>query len=124
MNGLSFRTGWIEDTPGSRLIAEESVQGWRGEAAPAFSRKRSARARRSHVLEWPEKDRPERIGLQKPNTGRASVLVLCSQDPSQELKKAEQPMKRAKTPTFLLELPLRLDWREPRRVRAHLEAAR
>ncbi len=82
------------------------------------------KARHSHVLEWPEKDRPERIGLQKPNTGRASVLVHCSQDPSQELKKAEQPMKRAKTPTFLLELPLRIDWSQERRVRAHLEAAR
>src|ERR1700730_17026242 len=33
-------------------------------------------------------------------------------------------MKRAKTPTFLLELPLRLDWSQERRVRAHLEAAR
>jgi hypothetical protein len=33
-------------------------------------------------------------------------------------------MKRAKTPTFLLELPLRVDWSQERRVRAHLEAAR
>ena len=37
---------------------------------------------------------------------------------------AEQPMKRAKTPTFLLELPLRVDWSQERHVRAHLEAAR
>lgn len=33
-------------------------------------------------------------------------------------------MKRAKTPTFLLELPLQVDWREARHLRAHLEAAR
>src|ERR1700730_5591231 len=33
-------------------------------------------------------------------------------------------MKRAKTPTFLLELPLRVDWAQERQVRAHLEAAR
>ena len=33
-------------------------------------------------------------------------------------------MKRAKTPTFLLELPLRVDWSQERQVRAHLEAAR
>ena len=33
-------------------------------------------------------------------------------------------MKRAKTPTFLLELPLRVDWSQERHVRAHLEAAR
>jgi hypothetical protein len=39
-------------------------------------------------------------------------------------EKAEQPMKRAKTPTFLLELPLRVDWSQERQVRAHLEAAR
>jgi hypothetical protein len=33
-------------------------------------------------------------------------------------------MKRAQTPTFLLELPLRVDWAQERHVRAHLEAAR
>ena len=33
-------------------------------------------------------------------------------------------MKRAKTPTFLLELPLQVDWSQERHVRAHLEAAR
>jgi hypothetical protein len=33
-------------------------------------------------------------------------------------------MKRAKTPTFLLELPLRLDWSQESQVRAGLEAAR
>jgi hypothetical protein len=33
-------------------------------------------------------------------------------------------MKRAKTPTFLLELPLRVDWSQESRLRAHLEAAR
>ncbi|GHO55941.1 transposase [Ktedonobacter robiniae] len=33
-------------------------------------------------------------------------------------------MKRAKTPTFLLELPLQIDWSQERQVRAHLEAAR
>ncbi|MFL5627580.1 MAG: transposase [Ktedonobacteraceae bacterium] len=33
-------------------------------------------------------------------------------------------MKRAKTPTFLVELPLRLDWSQQRQIRAHLEAAR
>src|SRR6266699_1448543 len=33
-------------------------------------------------------------------------------------------MKRAKTPTFLLELPLRIDWNQERRLRAHLEVAR
>ena len=33
-------------------------------------------------------------------------------------------MKRAKTPTFLLEVPLRIDWIQERQVRAHLEAAR
>jgi len=33
-------------------------------------------------------------------------------------------MKRAKTPTFLLELPLRVDWSQERQIRAHLEAAR
>jgi len=33
-------------------------------------------------------------------------------------------MKRAKTPTFLLELPLRIDWSQESHVRAHLEAAR
>jgi hypothetical protein len=33
-------------------------------------------------------------------------------------------MKRAKTPTFLLELALRIDWSQERHVRAHLGAAR
>ena len=33
-------------------------------------------------------------------------------------------MKRAKTPTFLLELPLRICWSQERHLRAHLEAAR
>jgi hypothetical protein len=33
-------------------------------------------------------------------------------------------MKRAKTPTFLLELPLQVDWSQESHVRAHLEAAR
>jgi len=33
-------------------------------------------------------------------------------------------MKRAKTPTFLLELPLQVDWNQEGRLRAHLEAAR
>jgi len=33
-------------------------------------------------------------------------------------------MKRAKTPSFLIELPLRLDWSQERHLRAHLEAAR
>jgi hypothetical protein len=33
-------------------------------------------------------------------------------------------MKRAKTLTFLLELPLQVDWSQERHVRAHLEAAR
>lgn len=33
-------------------------------------------------------------------------------------------MKRAKTPTFLLELPLQVDWSQERHLRAHLEAAR
>jgi transposase len=33
-------------------------------------------------------------------------------------------MKRAKTPIFLLELPLRVDASQARRIRAHLEAAR
>ena len=33
-------------------------------------------------------------------------------------------MKRAKTPTFLLELPLQVDWSTEQSLRAHLEAAR
>ncbi|EFH88785.1 ISChy9, transposase orfB [Ktedonobacter racemifer DSM 44963] len=33
-------------------------------------------------------------------------------------------MKRAKTPTFLIELPLQIDWSSERQLRAHLEAAR
>ena len=33
-------------------------------------------------------------------------------------------MKRAKTPSFLIELPLRLDWSTEHQLRAHLEAAR
>jgi transposase len=33
-------------------------------------------------------------------------------------------MKRTKTPTFLIELPLRLDWSQERQIRAHLEVAR
>ncbi len=33
-------------------------------------------------------------------------------------------MKRAQTPSFLLELPLRVDWSNEKRLRAHLEAAR
>jgi hypothetical protein len=33
-------------------------------------------------------------------------------------------MKRAKTPTFLIELPLCVDWSQERGLRAHLEAAR
>jgi len=33
-------------------------------------------------------------------------------------------MKRAKTPTFLIELPLRIDWSQEDHLRAHLEAAR
>jgi hypothetical protein len=33
-------------------------------------------------------------------------------------------MKRAKTPSFLIELPLHVDWSQESRLRAHLEAAR
>lgn len=33
-------------------------------------------------------------------------------------------MKRIQTSTFLLELPLRLDWSQERHVRGSLEAAR
>ena len=33
-------------------------------------------------------------------------------------------MKRSKTPTFVLELPLRVDAGQARRLRAHFEAAR
>ena len=33
-------------------------------------------------------------------------------------------MKRTKTPTFLIELPLLLDWSQERHIRAHLEVAR
>jgi len=33
-------------------------------------------------------------------------------------------MKRAKTPSFLIELPLRIDWSQEAHLRAHLEAAR
>ena len=33
-------------------------------------------------------------------------------------------MKRTKTPTFLIELPLRLDWGQEHQVRGSLEAAR
>src|SRR5215510_12956351 len=33
-------------------------------------------------------------------------------------------MKRTKTPTFLIELPLRLAWSQEHRIRAHLEVAR
>jgi transposase len=33
-------------------------------------------------------------------------------------------MKRAKTPTFLIELPLQVDWSQEAHLRAHLEAAR
>ncbi|EFH86120.1 transposase IS605 OrfB [Ktedonobacter racemifer DSM 44963] len=33
-------------------------------------------------------------------------------------------MKRAKTPTFLIELPLQVDWSSERQLRAHLKAAR
>jgi hypothetical protein len=33
-------------------------------------------------------------------------------------------MKRAQTPTFLLELPLRVDWESEKQLRAHLETAR
>ncbi|HEX4204988.1 MAG TPA: transposase, partial [Ktedonobacteraceae bacterium] len=33
-------------------------------------------------------------------------------------------MKRAKTPTFLIELPLQIDWSQEGHLRAHLEAAR
>src|SRR5215831_12570745 len=33
-------------------------------------------------------------------------------------------MKRAKTPSFLIELPLQVDWSQERHLRAHLEAAR
>jgi hypothetical protein len=43
---------------------------------------------------------------------------------AQRYRKAEQTMKRTKTPTFLLELPLSVDWREARPLHAHLEAAR
>jgi len=33
-------------------------------------------------------------------------------------------MKRAKTPSFLIELPLQVDWSQEKQLRAHLEAAR
>ncbi|HEX4208619.1 MAG TPA: transposase, partial [Ktedonobacteraceae bacterium] len=33
-------------------------------------------------------------------------------------------MKRAQTPSVLIELPLKLDWSQERHLRAHLEAAR
>ena len=51
MNGRSFRDGWDGDALGSRLVAEESVQGWRGFAVPAVKRKKERKARHSHVLE-------------------------------------------------------------------------
>jgi catechol 2,3-dioxygenase-like lactoylglutathione lyase family enzyme len=51
MNGRSFRAGWDGDAPGFRLVAEESVQGWRGFAVPEVSRKKERKAGHSHVLE-------------------------------------------------------------------------
>jgi len=33
-------------------------------------------------------------------------------------------MKRTQTPSFLLELPLKIDWSNEKQIRAHLEAAR
>ena len=33
-------------------------------------------------------------------------------------------MKRAKTPSFLMELPLQVDWSREKQLRAHLEVAR
>ena len=51
MNGRSFRAGWDGDALGSRLVAEESVQGWRGFAVPAVKREKERKARHSHVLE-------------------------------------------------------------------------
>jgi hypothetical protein len=47
--GVPFGLGG--DTPGSRLVAEECVQGWRGFAVPEVSRKKERKARHSHVLE-------------------------------------------------------------------------
>src|ERR1700730_11672227 len=40
------------------------------------------------------------------------------------LMKRQSAMKQAKTPTFLLELPLRVDWSQKHNLRAHWEAAR
>ena len=39
-------------------------------------------------------------------------------------RKAEHTVKRTRTPTFLLEFPLHVDWSQEHHLRAHLEAAR
>src|SRR5215472_17188805 len=51
-------------------------------------------------------------------------MALLASRRSSTRRKAAQTMKRATTPSFLLELPLRVDWSQEHRLRAHLEAAR
>src|SRR5712691_7387483 len=43
---------------------------------------------------------------------------------AQETRKRRRSVKKSKTPTFLLELPLRVDAGQARRLRAHFEAGR
>ena len=66
----------------------------------------------------------EQTFLNVQNGSACRILHVSFEKHQRIFQEAKQPMKRAKTPTFLLELPLRIDWREACRVRAHLEAAR
>ena len=72
-----------------------------------------------------------RCGEKRCWSGRYAIVLSRWQgvraekvQPMQKEREAEQAMKRAKTPTFLLELPLRVDWSQEHRLRAHLEVAR
>ena len=68
---------------------------------------------------WAKEQRIPR-GLAK----TANVWYPFDQNMCSMIGREEARVKRSKTSTFLLELPLRVDWSQESGVRAHLEAAR
>ena len=56
--------------------------------------------------------------------GEVDRLFPSQKEGEQETRKRRRLVKRSKTPTFLLELPLSVDAGQAKRLRAHFEAAR
>jgi hypothetical protein len=125
MNGRSFRAGWVEwgrswSPPGCRRECARMAR-LRGARCQEEKGAKGTPPPRLGVTgsRWPRKNSFAEAGTRGGQAFSSFVRKIHHKN-----GKGRVPMKRAKTPTFLLELPLRVDWSQERHVRAHLEAAR